>query len=284
MPRITVKGVEIAFDDSQPTEDCRGTVVLLHSSASSRAQWRALTADLRTCYHIIAPDLHGYGETGDWHGRRSLTLADEAEIVAAMIARADGPIHLVGHSYGGAVALRFAFERPDLLRSLALIEPVAFHLLRHRGCSEHPHCSEHDLLSRVRDIAETVAGDSVRGMACFVDFWNGAGAWSQLREKTRTDLARRAGKVALDFQATLEEPVPPAAYRRISVPSRILRGETSPPVAQAIAARLAAVLPEATLDVIPGAGHMLPLTHAAAVNAVIAAHLSDTDESAPLAA
>lgn len=278
MPCITVKGLEIAFDESRPAKDCRGMVVLLHSSACSRAQWRDLATDLRVRYHVIAPDLLGYGETGDWRGRRPPTLADEAEIVAAMVARADGPVHLVGHSYGGAVALRFGLEHPGLLRSLTLIEPVAFHLLRHRGCSEH------NLLGMVRDIAEMVTGDPVRGMARFVDFWNGAGAWLRLREETRTDLVRRAGKVALDFRATLEEHVPNAAYGRIPFPSRILRGETSPPVAHAIAARLVDLLPEATLHVIPGAGHMLPLTHAAAVNALIIAHLSKTDESAPLAA
>jgi len=278
MPRIMVKGVKVAFDESWPAKDCQGTVVLLHSSACSKAHWRNLTTDLRMRYRVIAPDLHGYGETGDWQARRLPTLADEAEIVVAMVARADRPVHLVGHSYGGAVALRFALERPDLLRSLTLIEPVAFHLLRHRGCSGH------NLLSTVRDIAETLKGDPVRGMACFVDFWNGSGAWLRLREEIRSDLIRRASKVALDFRATLEEPVSPTAYGQILVSSRILRGETSPLVAHAIAARLATVLPEATLEVIPGAGHMLPLTHTATVNAVVAAHLSDTDEPTPLAA
>lgn len=278
MPRTTVKGVEIAFDECRPAKDCRGTVVLLHSSACSRAQWRDLNTDLRVRYHVIAPDLHGYGETGDWQGRRSPTLADEAEIVAAMVARAKGPIHLVGHSYGGAVALRFAFERPRLLRSLTLIEPVAFHLLCHRSRSGD------NLLSTVRDIAKTLTSDPQRGMARFVDFWNGAGAWSRLCEDTRIHLVRYASNVALNFRATLEEPVPPTAYGQILVPSQILRGETSPRVAHAIAARLTAVLPEATLEIIPGAGHMLPLTHAPAVNAVVIAHLSDTHESAPLAA
>src|SRR6185503_3141479 len=57
-------------------------------------------------------------------------LGQEAALVRALLDRYDGPAHLVGHSYGGAVALNVAHSRGAMLRSLTLIEPVAFHLLR----------------------------------------------------------------------------------------------------------------------------------------------------------
>ena len=77
-------------------------------------------------FRIFTPDLPGYGAstvaaTGG--------LGGDAAIIGALIDRIGAPVHLVGHSYGGAVALKLAASRPDAVRSLTVIEPVAFHLL-----------------------------------------------------------------------------------------------------------------------------------------------------------
>ena len=95
---------------------------------------------------------------------------------------ATGPIHLVGHSYGGAVALRFAMQQPERLRSLVLIEPVAFHLLR----DEAPDPANRHLFGEVTELAGLVSpaplpsGDYRCAMARFVDYWNGEGAWLRI--------------------------------------------------------------------------------------------------------
>src|SRR5689334_14597837 len=105
-------------------------VVLLHSSGSSSAQWHALAERLSERYRVIAPDLYGSGGTAPWPGDRPFYLECEAEIVLGLLEHIDEPAHLVGHSYGGAVALHVARLRGDLVRSLALMEPAAFHLLQ----------------------------------------------------------------------------------------------------------------------------------------------------------
>ena len=126
MPRIELNGARVAYADTGSGE----TALLLHATASSGAQWQTLTDALRAGCRVLAPDLYGYGETDPRPGDGAFALADEAALVNAILARSSGPIHLVGHSYGGAVALRFAVQQPERLRSLILIEPVAFHLLR----------------------------------------------------------------------------------------------------------------------------------------------------------
>jgi pimeloyl-ACP methyl ester carboxylesterase len=85
-------------------------------------------------------------------------------------------------------------------------------------------------------------------------------------------------KAPLDFRALMEEPTPLAAYAGLRMPVLIMRGEHAPRSTRVIAELLSALLP-ARLAVVQGAGHMGPLTHASAVNALIAAHL-DAAETA----
>ncbi|MBC8092395.1 MAG: alpha/beta fold hydrolase, partial [Pseudonocardia sp.] len=81
------------------------TVVLLHSSVSGSRQWRKLVADLEPRFRVLALDLLGYGSTPAWSGDRPQRLTDQAALVHAALAGVDGPVGLVGHSFGGAVAM-----------------------------------------------------------------------------------------------------------------------------------------------------------------------------------
>ena len=280
MPTIDVDGATVSFlDTGSFMHEGRGEpVVLLHSSAGSGGPWRALAERLGDGFRVLAPDLYGYGKTEAWPGRRCLTLSDEAALVSKVAARAPGPIHLVGHSYGGAVALRFALEHPEQVRSLTLIEPVAFTLLRDGDGLAR------ELLTEVTEVADAIrdavlSGDYWGGMARFVDYWNGPGTWDKTRFETQVALSQRVGKVALDFSATIKEPTPLAAYRALRMPTLVLSGETSPGATHVIAECLAATLPRASLRMVQGAGHMSPLTHRDAVNDEITRHLTAHSET-----
>lgn len=270
MPNIDLRGARIAYAEAGAGE----TVLLLHATASSGSQWRALVELLRPCAHVLAPDLYGYGETDPWPGHGLISLADEAALTNAVLPAGEGAFHLVGHSYGGAVALRLAMEQPERLRSLVLIEPVAFHLLW--DDSSNP--GNRRLLDEVTDIAAgmsrgVASGDYRRAMAHFIDYWNGEGAWQHAKPELQAELARRIPKVVLDFWATMTEATPRAAYRAITAPTLLLRGSRSPEPTRRVAELVAENLPNCRLQTIAGAGHMLPITHKESVNAAIAAHL-----------
>jgi pimeloyl-ACP methyl ester carboxylesterase len=270
MPRIDLKEARVAYAETGSGE----TVLLLHATASSGAQWQALSETLRSGYRILAPDLYGYGETDPWPGYGPFALAEEAALADAILPLGHGPIHLVGHSYGGAVALRFAMQQPERLRSVVLIEPVAFHLLRDDASDP----ANRHLFGEVMAVADLVSsaaasGDYRGAMARFVDYWNGDGAWMRTKPELQAALARRTPKVMLDFWATMTESTPRTAYRRIAVPTLVLRGARSPRPTRRLAELVAESLPESRLQTIEGAGHMLPLSHKEAVNAAVAAHL-----------
>jgi pimeloyl-ACP methyl ester carboxylesterase len=247
-------------------------VLLLHCSGSSGKQWRSLAALLGPRYRVIAPDLVGYGGSAPWPGRCEFCLAQEAAVLHRLLDSLGGPAHLVGHSYGGAVALHIARTRPQLLRSLTLIEPSAFQLLGGGDAIDAEALRE---ITQVAAHAQAALanGDYLAGFGRFVDYWSGPGTWSAMPPETREALAAQLAKVVLDFHAIFSEPAELAQLRRIAPPTLLLQGGCTVLPARCVCKRLRDALPAALFRVVRGAGHMLPLTHRDEVNGLIAAHL-----------
>ena len=151
-------------------------VVLLHCSGSSGAQWRSLAAQLGERYQVLTPDLIGYGAAGPWSGGGAFCLAEEAAPVRSILGRLNEAVHLVGHSYGGAVALHLARIRPERVKSLTLIEPSAFHLLRNGDATDAEALREITVVAAYASAALAV-GDYRGGFGRFVDYWSGPGSW-----------------------------------------------------------------------------------------------------------
>ena len=245
-------------------------VVLVPCSASSARQWKALAEQL-SGFHPLPLDLWGHGNQDRWHGAGPLSLAEEAAAIHA--ACPDGmPFHLIGHSYGGGVALRFALSHPQRLRSLTLIEPSSFHILKDaQGTDAH-------LLDEIRAVATAVnhgvtCGDYASGMQTFIDYWAGADSWASLSADKKAQFAHSAVHVGHHFWSLIEEKTPLRAYAAIDVPTLVLCGTRSPAPSRAITRLLAESLPRSRHRTIRNAGHMSPITHPAEVNALVLEHL-----------
>jgi pimeloyl-ACP methyl ester carboxylesterase len=241
-------------------------LVLLHSSMGSKGQWRALVERMRGSFRLIAIDLHGYGATPMPAASEAFGLQHEVQLIESVLRVGllpDERFHLVGHSYGAAVALQLAQARPQRLRSLTLFEPVAFHLLPpgHPGRLELE--AVRDELQRCLDV-----GDLARGARTFIDYWAEPGAFDQLPVSVQIMLMRQVSKTLLDFAAVSRETLRAEDYRGVDVPTCLLSGTVGPQPPRDVLDALARVLPQARRQSVIG-GHMAPVTHADLVNPVI---------------
>ena len=259
--------------------DTRAPVVALHCSGSSGAQWRGLAETLGSRFTVQAPDLLGTETSGHWTGEHRFAMADEARPILDRLDDMPAPVHLVGHSYGGGVALHIARCRPDRVASLSLYEPSAFHLLRESAETQ-------SALVEILAVMDACIGGLARGdyrdaAGRFVDYWNGPGAWQALRPGVQAAMVRWLPKAPLDFRALIDEPTPLAGYRQVTCPVLVMRGQYAPRPTRLVSALLAGAVPHCVPEQIPGAGHMGPLTHAGEVNRLIADHIAEFAGTVP---
>jgi pimeloyl-ACP methyl ester carboxylesterase len=263
-----------AFSPAAPRAEAsmKPPVVLLHSSLSSKQQWNRLVRSLSAQHRVITIDLLGYGERRMPEAPADFSLATEIDAVMEQVRDeiGDEPFHLIGHSYGGAIALRLASLHAARIRSLALYEPVAFSLLEFGDTAR-------------KEVAKLTAAmqramDSDRGEATrlFIDYWSGAGAFARLPEDVKSEFIDRIPKVPLDFQALFGDRLQLAELAALDIPVCLLGGLRSPASTIRITQALALALPNADCHFID-AGHMAPITHADTVNPILTAFLVQSE-------
>ena len=237
-----------------------GPIVFVHGSLSSRRIW----APYATAFgnrETMAIDLPGYGDEPSWPESCPYRLSNAAAPIRKAIEARFEQVDLVAHSFGAAVALRFALENPARVRSLTAVEPTWFGILRDLGPQASKALRSIDHLAR----PFTPFGpdqDRMFAIARFVDYWNGPRTWAQIPPMRQEALALKSDQIRKDFEAIFSERLPLAAFRKLNVPTLVVTGTASPAAALFMAEGLARAAPRASTVTVTGAGHMLPITHA----------------------
>lgn len=272
MTVIDRAGARLSFRE----EGAGSPVLLVHSTANTADQWAGLSAHLARRFHVIAPDLPGNGASGLPAAPSGLGAH-----VAALEALADHcgePVHVVGHSFGAAVALKLAITQPEAVRSLTIIEPAAFHLLAHSSRADRRLFGEITALAGA--VASAACADAPDvGVGRFVDFWNGEGTWARIGAGTRAILVKRIGNILADFGSAFAETWEIGALGAIRRPVLCLMGMASPRVARRTIRVVADAIPGAQFHMVAGAGHMLPITHPEILDPIVSGHLTAADAS-----
>ena len=243
----------------------KDTVLLIHSGGFTSRQWRKLGELLAPRFHVLAPDLLGYGAE-PWPDGKPFHFREDLALIESLL---DAPAHLVGHSYGGFLALQLALKRPELVRSIAAYEPVAFGVL--------DEVEDADAIAGLAGVRRTwepdASGVDEAWLRSFVEWWNGRGAWDAMGEATRNAFRTVGWKVFQEVMTLGADRTSRETYGTIAAPTLLLGGELTPLTERRVVQRLAEALPNARVRLFDGVGHMGPISHAALVNEAIASHL-----------
>ena len=236
------------FTSLVPTHTER-PILALHGSASSGAIWQPLSKSLEGDHIVLAPDLPGYGTNVDMS---ELDASTRFGWLGEAICSLGGEFDLVGHSFGGAVAMVLANQFPDRIRSVILYEPI---VPPTRQIKQAPEVQE--LWSLWTSMLRLEIDEA---MALFCNFWSGQGCWDRINDRAKARLINDYASVMLDFRQVFTGQMD-IAEQTYSGPITLFCGDTSHPIAIAMSKRLAWQYRQASMELIEGLGHLGPVTH-----------------------
>jgi len=264
--RIEVPGAVLAVAD----EGAGAPVVLLHGWPLDGRAFAPQRADLAVRYRVVTPDRRGFGRST---GRPCLA-AELDDLDAVLDALALGPVHLVGMSQGGRVALRYAVTRPERLLSLVLqgapVDGAPIDEPEH----ERIPFAEYQALARAGEF------DALRAAWCAHPLMNLAAEPGRTRAAVETMLADYEGQDLVDFRPedyAFDIDVD-ARLPTLGLPVLVVTGERESASRQAHAARICARVPDARHVVVSGAGHLCNLSAHEAYDAALATFLEQVRE------
>jgi pimeloyl-ACP methyl ester carboxylesterase len=253
--------------------------VCIHGSASSSGQWRPLIERLSDRFRLIAPDLYGHGRTPPWPDHCGMHVDDEVDLLEPVFSMAGERFHLIGHSWGGAIALKAALRHLPQLLSVVLFEPALWSLL----IADDPGSAASREIVTNRDETQRMmdAGDFAGAGEYFIDYWVRPGTWKHMDEARRSAFCAGMCAASPEWYASFHETTTLSAFAALDVPTLLLSGTGSTTPARTITTLLSTVLPHAKLQNLNGIGHMGPVTHQEVVNSAIEAFLLEIQMNVP---
>lgn len=242
-------------------------LLLVHGSINDARAFQPQVSPLSAQARTIAPSLrHAHPERWNGEGDDFSVEQHAADLAAFVEAQALGPVHLLGHSRGGAVALQLALTHPRAVRTLILADPGGLEaLLPPSAEGEAMARQSSEMFARLR--ANLATGDAVAALRRFVEDLNGPGAWERRTQEQRQIMLDNVGT----GPACAERPAfTRAQIASLAMPILPITGSASParyrPMLEAMRTLNRSVEPVAVIE---GAAHAMHRDNTAAFNAAV---------------
>jgi non-heme chloroperoxidase len=264
MKTLSVNGAELAYVERGSGE----TVVLIHPALGDLRSWSPQFNVLSDRFHVVAYSRRYHYPNRATGKEQDYTFAQHARDLTEFVRSMKvGPVHLVGQGTGAMIAALVAGEHPDLVRSVALAEPLAEDLLSPLQ-AEATRYSRREILSIVRR-AMLKKKDVDSGLRTYVEWAFGSGAW----DVAPSDRKQRWRDNANALAASSANPDPPAFgcgdAGKVQSRTLVLSGEIASPNAQQMARAVTGCIPNAERAVIPKSSQQLNSSAAEAFNQAV---------------
>lgn len=230
--------------------------LLLHCTMGRASAWRSMIKHLDADYTFIGFDMPGHGKSGEWRDQGDFHTIG-TEIAKTFM---DKPMDLVGHSYGGTIALRLALEVPELVRSLVLIEPVLMNLaFKDDSSLKVSYDADH---KEYNDAFK--AGDAEKAASAFSTHWGDGQVWEDLPQRSRDLMVEKIRMIKAGEPNVYGDSYGFSETGRLSkiiVPVLLVEGAQSHKIVAKINGALEKRLGRTSRVVIKSAGHMVPITN-----------------------
>lgn len=186
------------------------------------------------------------------------TEADDLKILISLF---DKPVHLVGHSYGGSIALELAVSNPEMLKSLTLSEPALVNWLNDiPNCETWHETVQEQLINQTKDAF--ITKDTTLIMKELFEFFAGADIQNQIPPEVLSMLKSnlREMEALVNSPSGFDSPLP-ADLKALDMPVMILTSEKTMPMLTCTNSKLIEIKPRATHHHLLGAGHEMWMTN-----------------------
>lgn len=251
-----INGIQLFWDLRGETGDL---LVLVHGSWGNHHNWDGVVPAFERSFRVLTFDRRGHSQS-ERPGGQGRVEEDVADLAALIDHISLGPAHIAGNSFGAAIVLRLAGERPDVFRSLIAHEPPLFRLLEHESQAQ---AALSAITGRIAAVVRTLeTHDYPGGARQFVEtIAFGPGAWEQLPPELRETFIFNASTWLDEMRDPEALSIDLDRLQAFSAPALLTLGGQSPPFFPLVVRQIAQKLPRAMTSTFPGAGHVPHLSH-----------------------
>ena len=234
-------------------------IVFIHGSYATTSTWKKMIKLLAENHRCISIKLPGHCGMPDPDDFSTPSIQTELAILEQVVqSLTDEAIHLVGHSFGGVVALAQALQGNLKLSQVTLFEPVATWVLDRTQDTEMSDSVEDFLFKYRRDVANK------KHYACgqVIDFWGEAGAFELFPDFIKESMEPLTSNNIRHWELCSSMDYDLSHLEKCTVPTRLVYGDHSNPVARSICEHLKEHIPNSKTYEIKGASHFLVTSHA----------------------